>query len=38
LKYQQLEEGHKKKKINLKKGTTSRGLKKEEDHYVIPTT
>lgn len=25
-------EGHKKKKNNLKKGTTSKGPKKEEDH------
>jgi hypothetical protein len=38
VKYQQHEEGHKKKRINFKKGTTSRGLKKEEDHYEILTT
>ncbi len=37
MKYQQHEEGHKKKRINLERGTTSRGPEKEKDHYEIPT-
>jgi hypothetical protein len=38
VKYQQLEEGHKKKRINFLKTTTLGRLKKEEVHYEIPTT
>ncbi len=37
MKYQQHEEGHKKKKIGLERGTTSGGPKKEKDHCEIPT-
>jgi hypothetical protein len=37
MKYQQHEEGYKKKRISLERKTTLRVLKREEDHYEIPT-
>jgi hypothetical protein len=38
MKYQQHEEGYKKKRISLERGTTLRKPKREVNHYEIPTT
>jgi hypothetical protein len=37
MKYQQHEEGYKKKRISLERGITLRELEREEDHCEIPT-
>jgi hypothetical protein len=37
VKYQQHEEGHRKKNIGFERETTSGGPKKEEDHCETPT-
>ncbi len=38
MKYQQHEEGYKKKRISLERGTKLREPEREEDHCEIPTT